>query len=381
MQRNFLCIICSNLRDKKGTREKFFSMRKCFLVLVFALCASAASAQMTKENSYGIKNLRFEYRGDFDCFNDDNETYSGFTGRYLNFILAGDITDNLYYAYRQRINKIQKEYNFFDATDYLYFGWRITKNISWTVGKEIIAMGGIEYDLAPIDVYFHSQFWDNINCYRFGTNIEYTTNDRKNTFTFQFSNSPCDNNVIYGSLYNYSLHWRANYKHFGPVWSVNMFEYKKGCFLNVIALGTSFNFGPVAGYFDFTNRANGEQEQFFFKDMTIIGRIGYNFMHNKFQVFLKTGYDVNDAQLANLNIKDVFDRCVLPGTDVRFYGGGFEFYPWQGKNDIRIHGFFAVSDVSGTVEVVDETLQPAIKDEISYQVNIGVTWRLKFIDK
>lgn len=118
-------------------------MRKCFLVLVFALCASAASAQMTKENSYGIKNLRFEYRGDFDCFNDDNETYSGFTGRYLNFILAGDITDNLYYAYRQRINKIQKEYNFFDATDYLYFGWRITKNISWTVGKEIIAMGGI----------------------------------------------------------------------------------------------------------------------------------------------------------------------------------------------------------------------------------------------
>ncbi len=115
--------------------------------------------------------------------------------------------------------------------------------------------------------------------------------------------------------------------------------------------------------------------------MTIIGRIGYNFMHDRLQVFFKTGYDVNDAQLPSIDLKHVFDRCVLPGTDVRFYGGGFEFYPWQGKNDIRIHGFFAVSDINGSVDVVEGLLQTVVNDEISYQVNLGVTWRLKFIDK
>lgn len=377
-------------------------MKKFLFIAVFALVTTSSFAQMTKENDYGINKLKLEFRTDFDCFSHDDAISSGFTGKYLNFIIAGDITDNLYYAYRQRINKIQKEYNFFDATDYLFLGWRITKNISWTAGKEVVAMGGVEYDLAPIDVYFHSNFWDNFNCYRFGTNLEFTTNNQKNIFTLQFTNSPFDNNVVYGSLYNYSIHWRANYKHFGPVCSVNMYEYKKGAFLNVIALGTNFYFGPVVGYLDFTNRAHGDQEQFLFKDFTTIARVGVYLMQNKMQVFVKGGCDVNKAQEYTIPYSQIYDICVLPGTDILFYGGGFEYYPLQGKNDIRVHAFFAVSDVRksmGTKTVIDPIITqnengfPSItyneetvlsntaNNQISYQFNIGLTWRLNYIDK
>lgn len=377
-------------------------MKKYLLVILFALCATTAFAQLTKGNDYGINKLKLEFRTDFDCFSHDDDISSGFTGKYLNFIIAGDIGDHFYYAYRQRINKIQKEYNFFDATDYLYLGWRITKNISWTAGKEIVAMGGVEYDLAPIDVYFHSNFWDNFNCYRFGTNLEFTTNDRKNTFTLQFTNSPFDNSVVYGSLYNYSLHWRANYKHFGPVCSVNMYEYKKGCFLNVIALGTSFTFGPIVGYLDFANRAHGDQEQFFFKDFTAIARIGVNLLKDKMQVFVKGGYDINDAQDYSIMHNEILDICVLPGTDMKFYGCGMEYNPVKGKNNIRIHAFFAVSDVSRSMSLtteevhltsVDENGQVVVthdtetvfkesaNNQISYQFNVGLTWRLHYIDK
>lgn len=339
---------------------------------------------MTRENDYGINKLKIEVRADYDCFVFDDATNSGFNGKILNFIIAGDINDHFYYAYRQRLNKIQSNYNFFDATDYLYLGWRITKNLSLTTGKEIVAMGGIEYDLAPIDVYYHSNFWDNFSCYRFGANLEYTTNDGKNTFTFQFTNSPFDNAVLFGSLYNYSLHWRANYKHFGPVCSVNMYEYKRGTFMNVIALGTTYQFGPVVGYIDFANRANSEQKDFFFKDITVIGRLGVNLFSDKLQIFAKGGYDINETQDVNIPFAQVYDVCVLPGTDIKFYGGGFEFYPLDNSQNIRIHGFFAVSDAARMVGV-DYEEEPLVvetaSNDISYQVNLGVTWRLNFINK
>ena len=181
-----------------------------------------------------------------------------------------------------------------------------------------------------------------------------------------------------------------------------MYEYKKGAFLNVIALGTNFHFGPVVGYLDFTNRAHGDQEQFLFKDFTTIARVGVNLMQNKMQVFVKGGCDVNKAQEYTIPYSQIYDICVLPGTDILFYGGGFEYYPLQGKNDIRVHAFFAVSDVRksmGTKTVIDPIITqnengfPSItyneetvlsntaNNQISYQFNIGLTWRLNYIDK
>lgn len=346
-------------------------MKKITLLTTIVLFTLTAFSQ---ENKTGLKinNLRMEFRTDFDCFSQNDSIYSGFSGRYLNFAISGNINENIYYNYRQRINKIQSINNFFDATDFLYLGWRITENLSLTAGKQVVAMGGIEYDLAPIDVYFHSVFWNNFNCYRFGTNAEYTTNDGKNTFTFQFTNSPFDNSVIYGSLYNYSIHWRANYKHFGPVCSVNMYEYKKGTFLNVIALGTTYNFGHIAGYFDIINRASGDQKDFFFKDMTVIGKIGVNLLKDKMFIYFKTGYDVNEAQPSTTLLDDVYDLCILPGTDVKFFGGGLEFFPLKNKKDLRLHAYFAINDASKSL-VGEKT--------VTYQGNIGLTWRLNFINR
>ena len=356
-------------------------MKRYFLFIVLFTISTAASAQLTKDNDFGINKLRLEVRTDLDCFSDDGELKSGFTGKYLNFVLFGDITDNLYYGYRQRINNIQSQAKFFDATDYLYLGWRITNNLSLTAGKEIVAIGGLEYDLAPIDIYFNSRFWDNINCFRFGTNLEYTTDSGKNSFVLQFTNSPFDNSVVYGSLYGYSFLWRANFKYFTPVCSVNMFEVKKGSFLNIVALGTAFDFGAIEGYFDAQNRAHGDQNDYFGKDITIIGRLGVKFWGERMHIFVKGGCDINDSQDYTMEAIQILDPLVMPGTNVRFYGGGIEYWPLQGKNDVRIHTFFAVSDVRQDAQVSEGLLSVSKEGELSYQANVGLTWRLKFIDK
>lgn len=348
------------------TNMKIIYMKKYLLIIALSLFVTNIFAQtMTKENDFGIKTLKFEVRTDFDCFNQNDSTWTGFSGKYLNVILKGDINDDFYYAYRQRLNKVNSENSFFDATDYLYIGWRITKNISWTAGKEVVAMGGIEYDLAPIDVYFASLSWG-LSCYQFGTDLQYTTDDGSNTFTLQFTNSPFGEH-LYSGMYNYSAHWRGNFKHFGPVCSINMYEYQKGAFLNVVALGTSFNFGPVDGHLDFFNRTSEKHNQFFGDDISLVGQVGVNVIQNRLHIYAKATYDVNEMDLGEEPSTYAYGVYVLPGTDMKAYGGGVEFYPIKDKNNIRIHAFFAVNDTKGK--------------ELLYQGNVGVTWRLNFIDK
>lgn len=340
-------------------------MKKLVLLAFIAFISTASFAQLTKENDYGIKTLKFEVRTDFDYYSQNDSSWSGFTGRYLNFIMKGDLNEHFYYAYRQRLNKLQNIANFFDATDFLYLGWKINDHFDLMAGKMVVAMGGIEYDLAPIDVYFHSRSWE-LDCYQFGGNLSFTTSDKKNIFTLQFTNSPFGIGT-YSGLYNYSLHWRANYKHFGPVCSVNFFEYKPGSFLNVIALGTTYEFGIVDGYCDFLHRASGDQKELFGHDYTFIGQIGVNLFKEKLHIYVKGGYDFNDAQPLDTPEEMYYDPYVTPGTDMKTYGGGLEFFPITDSKNLRLHAFFAVNDTKG--------------EKILYQANVGVTWRLGFIDK
>ena len=70
-------------------------------------------------NTAGINKLSLEVRTDFDHYNWKDTCYqnSGFYGRYLNVNISGDISDNLFYQYRQRLNlkNLQSFNDFFDG--------------------------------------------------------------------------------------------------------------------------------------------------------------------------------------------------------------------------------------------------------------------------
>lgn len=348
-------------------------MRKFLLLTALALFSLTTFSQ-EKDVYPQISGLSLEARADFDYYNTGDVNVSGFSGKYLNFNISGNITEDLFYAYRQRLNLkgLNTASDFFDKTDFIYLGWQVTNNFALSAGKQVIAMGGIEYDFAPIDVYFHSEFWNTVACYQFGVNAIFTTDDEKNTFTAQITNSPFGGSHISG-LYNYSIHWRANYKHFAPVCSVNLYEYSNGKFLNVIALGTEIRFGNFFGHLDYTNRASAQQDNFLFDDITVDGRLGFNFMNNKLSVYVSAGHDVNKAQASTVSYDEAYDHFILPGTDVRFYGGGMEFFPLNDSKDLRLHLFFAANDTKYLPGITP------IVDQITYQANIGLTWRINFI--
>ena len=368
-------------------------MKKVNLLFVTALIAflMITSDSISQENKYGINTLRLEARADFNYFNYDggysNEPYStsGFDGKYLNFEIKGEFLEKFSYRYRQRMNIANSlgSKTFYQGTDWLALTYNATKNFSITSGKLCIGIGGWEYDLPPIDVYYASLFWDNVNCYDIGAQLNFTTNNKKHTISFQVTNSP----FAYGkfeNIYAYNLMWFGNMGFFRTSYSFNMIEQEKNQFINYIALGNAFDFERFNCYFDFMNRGFFGDENFLFGDFTVIGEIKYT-LNEKFKIFAKAGYDINKntpISTEHMAIPERFDMYVLPGSEYTFSGLGFEAFPYKGNQDIRLHAFAMINSMNKkNMNVNPDNNTPFIESEheLGFQFNIGLTWRVNFV--
>ena len=115
------------------------------LLLLMLLCCQNVFAQ----NDRAITKLELETRIDYQRVYIGNQEINddcGFKGKYLNFRFDGNLTDNLSFSYRQRLNKAHSNQSFFDATDWLYLNYNINKKWSVAFGKQVVATSiGIIY--------------------------------------------------------------------------------------------------------------------------------------------------------------------------------------------------------------------------------------------
>ena len=289
---------------------------------IFTLCAFAQGEKTV--------NLQLETRIDYQREYLDGDAVkpnSGFKGKYLNVILNGTINEHWSYSYRQRLNKAHADQSFFDATDWIHLTYKVNDNWSFNGGKQVVGIGGYEYDRAPIDLYFCSEYWNNIPCYQLGVSTTYTTNKGNDSFLLQFCESPFNFNNE--DLYAYNLMWYGSHGWYNSIWSVNAQEFAPGKFIYYLALGNEFRFGNAKLQLDFMNRAT-DDHAFFFKDFSVMGELSC-FINNKVNVFGRMSYDVNKTN-------SVGDMCVLPGTDITRLGAGLEYYPLSnGNRNIRFH--------------------------------------------
>ena len=178
---------------------------------------------------------RIDYSGEFLKSNDSNDKM-GFSGRYLNVMLSGNIDDHFSYSYRQRLNKAHADQSFFDATDWIYLTYAPSRNWEFSGGKQVVAIGGYEYDRAPIDLYFCSEFWNNIACYQFGASITYSTKSANDKIMFQACQSPF--RAYADDMYAYNLIWYGNMGPLTTSYSINMIAQNRGEYINYIAFST-----------------------------------------------------------------------------------------------------------------------------------------------
>ena len=137
---------------------KNFTKILCFVVAMFSL--TAVYAQQGYEKNNEIFRLGVEAR--FDYLNEavsgvQNDAASGFKVRYLNIRMDGQITPKFTYSWRQRFNKVNSAADFVNNTDWLHLTYRPNQNWAISAGKQVVMIGGWEYDRAPMDVYYCSE--------------------------------------------------------------------------------------------------------------------------------------------------------------------------------------------------------------------------------
>lgn len=336
-------------------------MKRTFL---FALLVVVASNQLLSQEEQRplitLNTLNLATRADFtyDYYFKDRSTDHGFEGKFLNVALDGRISDKFSYHLRQRINSPNAGFSktFFQGTDWAYLNWYLTDNLFISAGKQVIAIGGWEYDTPPIDIYYGTYFWNNVACYEIGGAVNYKDNSGKNWLLFQVTNSPFITKAREG-IYAYNLMWYGNFNLLKTSYSVNMLEYKPGHFINYISLGNKIHFKGVEMYLDIQNRGSFEHGKFFGHDMTAIYGIGVD-LGRRWVVFAKAGYDFNKAQpQATVN---PFDLWIVPGSEVGFESIGFEFFPLV-ERKLRLHVCGSHANVNG---------------QNKFQANIGLTWKV-----
>lgn len=334
-------------------------MKNLFLTIITGLLSTALFAQ-----SGELLNLKFEVRADYmqDYVSGNKvDANSGFKAKYLNIRMDGNFNENFSYSFRHRLNKMHKDASFFDATDWVTLTYT-NKNWNVSAGKQVVYIGGYEYDRAPIDLYFCSEFWNNISCYQLGVSGGYTTNKKNDSFILQFCQSPF-RGAADKEMFAYNFIWYGSHDIFSTMYSVNMMEYLPGRFINYIALGNRFDLGQVAIELDIMNRA-ADIDEFFGKDMSFMGEVQWQPIPC-LNIFARASYDFNNSNNAG-------DYCVIPGTDIYRVGGGIEYYPIKDSKDVRLHLNCCYTDGNETLTGV---LRP--KQTI---IDAGVTWKINLLN-
>lgn len=332
------------------------------LLLLLIVVSSPLRAQLLSKDDLKF-NLKLDTRFDaqYTTVNDGGETpdKSGFAGKYLNLILDGQITPKFSYNFRYRLNRDPQEGDgFMHSVDWMYATWHINNKFSLSVGKQVIYIGGYEYDKAPIDVYYYSDFWKNVTCYQNGITAGYTSPNKKHTVMLQITNSPAAK-TSNDNMYAYNLIWYGHSKYLNTIWSANLIEYAKDRYIKYLAFGNQLTLGRLTADADLMFRSASCNKDFT-DDYSLIGNVNYK-VNNKLNLFVKAGHDQNRSFETD---KDGAypDAVVKPGTEYNFYGCGVEYFPLSSPN-LRLHAYWNSNDQKPTTNYF----------------NIGIRWQINLV--
>lgn len=366
----------ANLSMTKTTNSLGATIRRATLLIAALFTFGLAQAQQDgyqKDNEIfrlGVE-ARFDYLHEAIDGTKINGN-SGFKVRYFNLRMDGQITPKFSYSWRQRFNRMNSLSDFAQNTDWLHLTYRPTENWAISAGKQVVMIGGWEYDRAPIELYFCSEYWNNVACYQLGASVAYTTNEGNDTLTFQFCQSPYDH--AEADYFAYNLYWSGQHGFFSALYSLNFSQYAPGKYDAYVVLGNQFQFGDAKLQLDLMNRGVSARE-LLFDNFSIMGEFSY-LVADRVNLFAKATYD----KVGNNYASGLF---LYPGTEITRLGGGVEYYPLghKGNRDIRLHAVYAHTLGTNTNPA------PTAVNKQSY-LTVGLTWKIdilsaaeKFINK
>jgi hypothetical protein len=226
-------------------------------------------------------------------------------------------------------------------------------------------IGGWEYDRAPIELYFCSEFWNNVNCYQIGASVAYTTNSGNDTILFQACQSPYDTTSEAVDYYAYNLYWSGSHGFYTALYSLNFMQYAPGKYDKYVALGNQFKFGDATIQLDLMSRGP-KVKDLLFDNFSIMGEASY-LIADRVNIFAKATYD-------KIGNSSIIASGLVPGTELTRVGGGVEYYPLggEGNRNVRLHAAYA--HTFGVNTNIDGTA----KNNLGY-LTVGLTWKIDLL--
>lgn len=311
--------------------------------------------QVTKlEKKVDWFNLYLNMQGSFNVYpNGGDVDEVSFRMDQLRIEMRGNITDKIFYRYRQRLNRGSEPLeldNLPSAIDYAAVGFHVTDRFSVFAGKQSTTFGGFEFDLNPIDVYQYCDMLDYMNNFLTGVDFAYWVCPN-HEFRFQVLNS---RNGSFKRLYGivppgvemtkaplgYTLNWNGSFwdNLLKTRWSASIFHEAKKENWYYYALGTQLNLNKFSGFFDFMYSNEDIDRTGIISDiasdddlsvralntryMSLVLHLNYRFFP-KWNVFFKGSYETANVRKANQVFAEGNYRTTWG------YMGGIEYYPMK----------------------------------------------------
>ena len=343
-------------------------MKKVFSFLL-VLCAVSATFAQENEKSLFERvakvekkqdwfNLYLNMHGSFDTkFNYDGVNgfnQGAFYMRQFRIEATGQVTDWLWYRWRQRLNRGNVGNDMIDnlptSIDFAAIGVRFNKNLSLFAGKQCVAYGGFEYDVNPIEIYQYSEMIEYMSNFMTGVTLTYDFNPNQQLALQILDSRNGSQESTYGEGLPtsrlplvYTLNWNANMC--GNKWqtrySASVMEEVHGKYMYYLALGNQFNFSEKCNmYFDIMSSFEQVDRKGIITDMcggqdafdnhnalnamynSFVAKVNYRFLP-KWNLFAKGMYELASVVKTGGALTAGNYRTTVG------YIGGVEFYPME----------------------------------------------------
>lgn len=385
-------------------------MKKILLAIVAIGFAGMVAAQQNNDKGNTVSlserlnlvekksdkmNIYLNFQSSFDVQDNGTEDWgANFKARQLRLEISGNLTDNLFYRFRHRLNKSNQAStlaNLSKATDMMYVGYRFSDNFKVLAGKLVQYWGGYEYDLNPIHIYEFSDYNGSMDCFMMGTALVYTP-VKEHEFILQVTGSRNDSfEEIYGDMsaqgieasktpLTYILNWNGSLfdNLIQTRWAFGVQTEAKDTYTYTTTLGTKLNLPQFQLAFDYMRdncdldrgRVASVEAAPYLKDKKFFQDITYN------SFIAKAEYQ--PAPKWNLFVKGFYENASVEDVenyDDNFrksygYFAGAEYIPFADQ-DLRLFLTYV-----GRKHEYDKNIDYLSKKE-SNRVSLGLIYRIK----
>lgn len=341
-------------------------------------------------------NLYLNMQGSFNVyFNDDARVeQTAFRMDQLRLEVKGNITDRIYYRYRQRLNRSNsalKLDNMPASIDYAAVGFHVNDKFSVFAGKQCTAFGGFEFDLNPIEVYQYCDMLEYMNNFLTGIDFSYwiapthefrfqIVDSRNGSFEDLYGQVPENIKAAKAPL-GYTLNWNGSFLEnmIRTRWSASIFHEAKKKNWYYYALGTEVALSKFLGFFDFMYSTENIDRTGIISEiiatdgfdtraldtryMSMVLHLNYRICP-KLNLFVKGMYETATVQKANQELEKGKYRTSWG------YMGGLEYYPMQDN----LH--FFLNYIGRSYDYTDRAKVYGVGNNNPQRVELGLVYQL-----